>query len=66
MGMFMQKPEEPSEWAGLPSEPAQAATDAEQLSDSASVDLGLGGLLGETPGDIESITIPIDPTLIQE
>ncbi|MGZ0711930.1 hypothetical protein ACWPKO_26695 (plasmid) [Coraliomargarita sp. W4R53] len=62
----MQKPEEPSEWAGLPSEPARATTDAEQLPHAASIDLGLGGLLGETPGAIESITIAIDPTLIQE
>jgi hypothetical protein len=47
MGLFSKLPEEPVEWAGLPSEPARAETRAERLTDGAAVDpggLGLGDI----------------------
>lgn len=65
MGLFSQRPEEPTEWAGLPSEPARVETTAERLTDAAAVDLGglgvgglgLGGVSSE--GMVESIAIPV-------
>lgn len=56
MGLFQQLPEEPTEWAGLPSEPLQPETAAQRLDAGAGLDptalpLGSGG----------SIAIPITP-----
>ena len=64
MGLFVQRPEEPAEWAGIPSEPERAETAAERLADAASVDLGLlgGGELGGG-GAVESIVIPVAPLI---
>ncbi len=64
MGLFSQLPEEPTEWAGLPSEPARAESSAERLPDAAPVDLGglgVGGIgLAESGGGaIEAIVIPV-------
>ena len=64
MGLFSQLPEEPTEWAGLPSEPARAESSAERLPDAAPVDLGgLGvggiGLAASGRGTVEAIMIPI-------
>jgi hypothetical protein len=68
MGLFSQLPEEPTEWAGLPSEPERAESSAERLPDSAPVDvggLGVGGLgigLAEFgSGSVEAIVIPVTP-----
>jgi hypothetical protein len=70
MGLFSQRPEEPTEWAGLPSEPARAESAAERLSDVAAGDLGgldIAGLAIGTTGTstshiaIESIVIPVEP-----
>ncbi len=33
MGLFTQRPEEPSEWAGLPAEPMRARPPADLLTD---------------------------------
>ncbi|MFB7891511.1 hypothetical protein ACFC1I_04860 [Microbacterium sp. NPDC056044] len=66
MGLFSKLPEEPTEWAGLPSEPTRAETQAERLSDAASVDLGglgLGDLAGGGGGAVESIVIPVAPVI---
>ncbi|MFC8683287.1 hypothetical protein ACFT30_17380 [Microbacterium ureisolvens] len=65
MGMFSKLPEEPVEWAGLPSEPARAETAAERLTDAATADLGgLGfGESGLGGGAVESIVIPVAPVV---
>lgn len=41
MGIFQQRPEEPTEWAGLPSEPWEPRTPSEVLADAGDDDLGL-------------------------
>ncbi|MFF2484808.1 hypothetical protein ACFVSU_00245 [Microbacterium sp. NPDC058062] len=66
MGLFSKLPEEPVEWAGLPSEPARTETQAERLTDAASVDLGglgLGDLAVGGGGAVESIVIPVAPVI---
>ena len=66
MGLFSKLPEEPTDWAGLPSEPARTETQAERLADAATVDvggLGLGGLTGAGGGAVESIVIPVAPVI---
>ncbi|WP_374311958.1 hypothetical protein [Microbacterium sp.] len=57
MGMFMQRPEQNEEWAGLPSEPARPEAEAERLADAAPAVDALGF------GAAESIVIPIAPTV---
>lgn len=59
MGLFSQRPEEPTEWAGLPSEPARPESSAERLPDAAAVDLGGLGATGLSDGI--SIVIPVPP-----
>lgn len=65
MGLFSQRPEEPTEWAGLPSEPSRHETAAERLPDASAVDLG--GLsasdLAFGSGTVESIVIPVKPAI---
>jgi hypothetical protein len=55
MGIFASRPEEPFEWAGLPSEPLRPESDAERL-DAPSADL-----LGLSGGDVGSIVVPVAP-----
>jgi hypothetical protein len=65
MGLFSKLPEEPTEWAGLPSEPARAETAAERLTDAAAIDLGgfgVGGV-GNGGGAVESIVFPVAPVV---
>lgn len=65
MGLFSKLPEEPTEWAGLPSEPARAETAAERLTDAAAIDLGgfgVGGV-GHGGGAVESIVFPVTPVV---
>lgn len=65
MGLFSKLPEEPTEWAGLPSEPDRSETQAERLADAA-VDLGGLGIGGVGLGDtahVESIIIPVAPVI---
>lgn len=57
MGLFTQRPEEPSEWAGLPSEPIRPRSGAELLPDDAPPVDALGGLLGQA--GVSSISIPL-------
>jgi hypothetical protein len=59
MGLFASRPEEPTEWAGLPSEPLESPFDIESLvAPVASTDaLGLVG------GGVESVVIPVVPVV---
>jgi hypothetical protein len=71
MGLFSQLPEEPTEWAGLPSEPARAESSAERLPDAAPVDLGglgVGGIgLAASGGDtVEAIVIPVAAVVAED
>ncbi|GAA3627549.1 hypothetical protein GCM10022200_07500 [Microbacterium awajiense] len=59
MGLFQHRPEEPTEWAGLPSEPLHSKSEAEMLEDAAPVDAGFGGLFVQGTA-IESIEIPVE------
>lgn len=73
MGLFSQRPEEPAEWAGLPSEPARPESAAERLADTPVIDVTGFGLdaLGNGNGDVgvvgagvvESIVIPVAPVI---
>jgi hypothetical protein len=74
MGLFAQQPEEDDEWAGIPSEPLRPETEAERLTDAATLDatldaatLGLGGLGGlggiGGPAGVQSIVIPVAPAI---
>ncbi|MHC3000333.1 hypothetical protein [Microbacterium sp. HJ5] len=65
MGLFIQRPEQNEEWAGLPSEPARAETEAERLAEAAPmVDaLGLDGFGSTAGGAVESIVIPVTRTV---
>ncbi|HKP07219.1 MAG TPA: hypothetical protein VJU58_08195 [Microbacterium sp.] len=66
MGLFSKLPEEPAEWAGLPSEPARIETPAERLTDAGTADLGglgLGDLAVADGGAVESIVIPVAPVI---
>ena len=63
MGLFVQRPEEPAEWAGIPSEPARTETAAERLAAAADADLGLLGGGELAGGAIESSVIPVAPVV---
>ena len=56
MGLFTQRPQEPSAWAALPGEPLRPASPTERLADVSPAvdDIGLGG-------EVESIAIPVEP-----
>jgi hypothetical protein len=62
MGLFTEiRPEENDDWAGIPSDPLRAETEAERLRDAAPVDaaaLGLGSFAA-----VESILIPVAPVI---
>lgn len=65
MGLFTQRPEEPSEWAGLPSEPVRRKSNAELLPDEPPAADPAGDLLGG--GGIASISIPLaGPTATED
>ncbi|MDQ1216348.1 hypothetical protein [Microbacterium arborescens] len=64
MGLFTQRPEEPSEWAGLPSEPVRRKSNAELLPDEPPPADPAGDLLGG--GGIASIAIPLTPPTAPE
>lgn len=66
MGLFVQRPEEPAEWAGIPSEPAHPESAAERLTDAAPLDpagLGVGGIALAGPGSVESVVFPVEPVI---
>lgn len=56
MGLFTQRPQEPSAWAALPGEPLRPTSPTERLADGSPAvdDIGLGG-------GVESIAIPVEP-----
>ncbi len=54
MGLFTQRPEEPTEWAGLPSEPEDATSAAELLPEGAPALLGVDAV-------VHSVRIPLAP-----
>ncbi|MCU4672209.1 hypothetical protein ACFQRL_06370 [Microbacterium fluvii] len=57
MGITAHRPEDPTEWAGLPSEPVRRTTPAEQL-DAAIEDDGMGLVTG---GDVSWVAVPLAP-----
>lgn len=57
MGIFSTRPEEPTEWAGLPSEPERVRSGAEALPEPIDSADSLG-LLGTS---IASVAIPLSP-----
>ncbi len=61
MGLFTQRPEEPSEWAGLPGEPARPRTQAEVLPDDGRPEASPSGLLGLIDAPVTSIAIAAAP-----
>jgi hypothetical protein len=61
MGLFSQRPEEPTEWAGLPSEPARVESSADRLPEAAPVDLGGLGLAAFGGGEVKAIVVPVTP-----
>ena len=66
MGLFSKLPEDPVEWAGLPSEPARPESPAERLTDAGAGDpggLGLGDLGLGGAGAVESIVVPVAPVI---
>lgn len=58
MGLFTQQPEDPAEWAGLPSEPLRPETDAERLRDAGGADPA--SLIGMRDEGVRSVGIPLD------
>nr|WP_225216370.1 hypothetical protein [Microbacterium pullorum] len=52
--MFMNRPEEPTEWAGLPSEPWEPGPPAGTLGAGAAPDA-----LALVAGDVASVSIPV-------
>lgn len=43
MGLFQQRPEEPTEWGGLPAEPWEPGGPAETLAETSTFDIPLFG-----------------------
>lgn len=60
MGLFQHRPEDPVEWAGLPSEPLRDESAAERLNDVIRVDLDRVDLDAGAP--VQSVVIPL-PTV---
>ena len=58
MGMFTQKPEEPSEWAGLPSEPIRR--DGTDLEPAVGDELLLDGTASSLSVDLTAFTVQVD------
>ena len=59
MGIFSTRPEEPTEWAGLPSEPVASQSEAESLAEQIESADSLA-FLGTS---IESVVIPMVPVV---
>jgi len=55
MGLIASRPEEPSEWAGIPSEPRDAGSPAEHLA--APVGIGIDALFGSA---VSSVAVPLE------
>ncbi len=56
----MQRPEEPSEWAGLPSEPHENGSPAERPADGPQAADWSPDLLGDAPSTAAWIEIPVE------
>jgi hypothetical protein len=56
MGQFSTRPEEPTEWAGLPSEPDRGRSQAESLEAPIESAASLAFL-----GAVESVVVPLTP-----
>ncbi|WP_270352769.1 hypothetical protein [Microbacterium testaceum] len=59
MGLFVQRPEEPSEWAGLPGEPVRPRSHAEELPDDAAPEASPVSLLGLVDAPVTSVQVPV-------
>ena len=59
MGLFQHRPEDPVEWAGLPSEPLRDPSAAERLNDEVHVDLDRIDIDGAA--EVHSVVIPLPP-----
>lgn len=57
MGIFQTRPEDPTEWTGLPSEPWQPRSPVEQLGDAPNVEYTIYG----DPVGVETIAIALTP-----
>lgn len=57
MGLFQHRPEDPVEWAGLPSEPLRDESAAERLNNGIRVDLDRVDLDAGAP--VQSVVIPL-------
>ncbi|MGW9627166.1 hypothetical protein [Microbacterium sp. NPDC055521] len=58
MGLFTQKPQEPSAWAALPGEPLDETNPIEQLDDARSLDLMDVGLSAQYSTIVFPVTAP--------
>lgn len=56
MGLFTQRPEDPTEWAGLPGEPLRPQDAASHLDEG---DQWRPELVGDAPAGVTSIEIPM-------
>jgi hypothetical protein len=61
MGQFTTRPEEPAEWAGLPSEPLESHSAAETLAAPA----GSVASIGVWAVAVESVVIPVESAIDQ-
>jgi hypothetical protein len=59
MGIVSTRPEEPTEWAGLPSEPVTSRSEAENLA----AQVESAGSLAFLGTAIESVVIPVVPVV---
>lgn len=59
MGLFVQRPEEPSEWAGLPGEPVRPRSRAEELPDDTAPEASPVSLLGLVDAPVTSVQVPV-------
>lgn len=60
MGIFAQRPEEPTEWAGLPGEPRRPRSRAEMLPEDEVMSASPADLLGVGEAHLSSISIPLE------
>jgi len=61
MGLFTQRPEEPSEWGGLPSEPLEPTNPVDRLGEGPALGGWTPDLLSQAPVTATWIEIPVDP-----
>ncbi len=63
MGLFTQRPEEPSEWAGLPAEPHKRGGAADELADEPQPSVGSVDLLfGAATATTAFVEVPVPDT----